>query len=644
MHSYSNFEAVSYHALHPPFRGCSVPASHAATVQSIPPFFVDFLHRLHRMVNEYSAELSHWSGGMRFSASQRALYGAKFTATPPPATKGRPRRAMGATARTEKSTPNDSPTERRHSGQQQKRTDSLLKPKENLQEIRAQHSESAEGVKQNISPELEHRKFSSRRRVAVHPPLSISDRIRRTFAPENLAIAANEQMPLETLEQTLAETLPESITESGNYADFLRKYLEDFERELENDQIIIGPISKQQQQMQTDGRQNGQNSTQNNDGIGQRTDNESSVVADSFDTNSFTVIGEPDDKHNATQLPTRNDGEGRAVQPTTVTPPNATVIDAIGRKRTRPSSHSAASFSSSSAVGSPRMSPHFRWKILKRCEKQSETEGTSTAIDEGGEEEKERLNWMLTPPQPTQQSGAGGDRTPLKSFPYAVSSPSGASSPAAPISPLFSISTVKVLEHGRIEFKTPPSAQKTPTKSKSPADDKLLMATPKLLSTRHVFCTLSSTRRPRKIAPQKGGVGESGEKTRGEEEEKNGESDGGDGMEGEKQRKKANGREEEEDGMDNDRQEENREEEDGRGMNDGGETISSRSMECKRWGEGRRSPTNVPRRSTGKTAEEKETINDGNGRADHGKITALELDDELIGDVLNLIHAESPEQ
>ncbi|KAL3095988.1 hypothetical protein niasHS_005747 [Heterodera schachtii] len=569
MHSYSNFEAASYHALHPPFRGCSVPASHAATVQSIPPFFVDFLHRLHRMVNEYSAELSHWSGGMRFCASQRALYGAKFVATPPPATKGRPKRAMGAAARREKSTLNDS-------------------------------------VQQKLSPDSEHRKCSSRRRVAVHPPLSISDRIRRTFAPENLAIAANEQMPLETLEQTLAETLPESITESGNYADFLRKYLEDFERELENDEVIIGPIGKQQQQ-QTDGRrQNGQNSAQNNGGIGQRTDNECSVVADSFDTNSFNVIGEPDDEHNATQLPTRNDGEEGAVQsPTTVTPPNATVIDAIGRKRTRPTSQSASFSSSASSVVSPSVSPHFRWKMLKRCK----TEGTSTAYNEGGEEEEEP-NWMLTPQQPTQQSGAGGVRIPLK-----------------------------MLEHGRIEFKTPPSAQKTPTKSKSPADDKLLLVTPKLLSTRRVFCTLSSTRRPRKIAPQKEGVGESGEKTRVKEEEKRreeGERDGGDGMEEEKRRKIANGKEEEE---------ENREEEeDGRGMNDGGETMSSRRMECKRWAEGWRNLTKVPRRSVGQNAAEKETISDGNGRADHGTITASELDDELIGEVLNLIHAESPEQ
>ncbi|KAL3098551.1 hypothetical protein niasHT_021410 [Heterodera trifolii] len=178
-------------------------------------------------------------------------------------------------------------------------------------------------------------------------------------------------------------------------------------------------------------------------------------------------------------------------------------------------------------------------------------QGTSTAYNEGGEEEEEP-NWMLTPQQPTQQSGAGGVRIPLK-----------------------------MLEHGRIEFKTPPSAQKTPTKSKSPADDKLLLVTPKLLSTRRVFCTLSSTRRPRKIAPQKEGVGESGEKTRVKEEEKRreeGERDGGDGMEEEKRRKIANGKEEEE---------ENREEEeDGRGMNDGGETMSSRRMECKRWAEG----------------------------------------------------------
>lgn len=30
----------------------------------------------------------------------------------------------------------------------------------------------------------------------------------------------------------MAEHLPESIVESGNYADYLRQYLDDFEREL----------------------------------------------------------------------------------------------------------------------------------------------------------------------------------------------------------------------------------------------------------------------------------------------------------------------------------------------------------------------------------------------------------------------------
>ncbi|KAI3415526.1 hypothetical protein GPALN_005132 [Globodera pallida] len=67
---------------------CPMPPP-SATAQPIPSFFVDFLHRFHQMVSEYSAELSRWSGGMRFCPQQQTLYGRKFAAAPPPATKVR---------------------------------------------------------------------------------------------------------------------------------------------------------------------------------------------------------------------------------------------------------------------------------------------------------------------------------------------------------------------------------------------------------------------------------------------------------------------------------------------------------------------------------------------------------------------------
>uniref|UniRef100_A0A183CPB5 Uncharacterized protein n=1 Tax=Globodera pallida TaxID=36090 RepID=A0A183CPB5_GLOPA len=239
---------------------CPMPSS-SATAQPIPSFFVDFLHRFHQMVSEYSAELSRWSGGMRFCPQQQTLYGRKFAAAPPPATKVR------RSLRTEEG--KGSPTRpdrtfrnlkemicieiKGHISDRLRRTlapehlanaANVQMPLEMLEQtvvetlpesITERPYFVSDGTQQNASPDTEQRRPSRRRAAAVQPPLSISDRLRRTLAPEHLANAANVQMPLEMLEQTVVETLPESITESGNYADLLCQYLDGFEHELGNE-------------------------------------------------------------------------------------------------------------------------------------------------------------------------------------------------------------------------------------------------------------------------------------------------------------------------------------------------------------------------------------------------------------------------
>uniref|UniRef100_A0A183BIM6 adenylate cyclase n=1 Tax=Globodera pallida TaxID=36090 RepID=A0A183BIM6_GLOPA len=186
------------------------------------PFFVHFLHRFHRMVSEYSAELSRWSGGRHalLSATTRTLYGgAKFAAAPPPATKVQ--RAL----RTEKGK-GSSPRGRRVGLSGPRKVHIWAKSKKAIFRL-------SDGTQQNAPP-VDGRPPSNR-----HFPLAAGSFER--WHPNIWPIRPTScKCRWRRWNKTVVETLPKSITESGELRKFVvPQYLDGFERELGNELDIM---------------------------------------------------------------------------------------------------------------------------------------------------------------------------------------------------------------------------------------------------------------------------------------------------------------------------------------------------------------------------------------------------------------------
>ncbi|KAI3415525.1 hypothetical protein GPALN_005131 [Globodera pallida] len=658
MYSFNNFEGCLCH--------CPMPPP-SATAQPIPSFFVDFLHRFHQMLSEYSAELSRWSGGMRFCPQQRTLYGRKFAAAPPPATKVR------RSLRTEKEKGSSPRGRIGHSGprkvrilllnEKDEQKVTLLEKEKDLHGVQGPYFVS-DGTQQNASPDTEQRRPSRRRAAAVQPPLSISDRLRRTLAPEHLANAANVQMPLEMLEQTVVETLPESITESGNYADLLCQYLDGFEHELGNELDIgcwtASQMEKESAEMQTNSTPAGNGTTElskcNEDTVQDPSDSVDFVDAEedvrqhqleleiigwhnecgdrhghegraqgmecSPSSSAVVVCPNHEDELIARRcLPRREYGAVQATAHTVIGGSTVEAIAGCGRKRQRSSSPPSTIRANAEECriyterterrviidtdNESAASPNFVASPSKTLlHERSVVEGNAAIINGTPMRFGDSLTHLQLNNQP--------NRTPQKC--YDCSSPT---------------SSLQVLEHGRVQFRTPPSGQKTPpTKkrnrtpinkhchfagvescSKTPSSCSTgtpSMISPKLLSTRRMYCNLPSARRPRRIAPQKE-VSRSEEITKMIDEER-----AGDGIK-----------------VDDDFGETSRW--------DGSERIeivAEPSSECKG---GERS--NISQRSMSQNT----TMNEDGGDASNGGITLFsELDHELIGQVLNIIHSREP--
>uniref|UniRef100_A0A914H3I0 Uncharacterized protein n=1 Tax=Globodera rostochiensis TaxID=31243 RepID=A0A914H3I0_GLORO len=548
MYSCNNFEGSLCHCPTPPF---------SATAQPIPSFFVDFLHRFHRMVSEYSAELSRWSGGMRFCPQQQTLYGRKFAAAPPPATKVR------RLLRTEKGKGSSPRGRIGHSGprkvrifllnkKDEKQGTSLEKQKD-LHAVQGRYFVS-DGTQQNASPGTEQRRPSRRRAAAVQPPLSISDRLRRTLAPEHLANAANLQMSLETLEQTVVETLPESITESGNYADLLCQYLDGFERELGNE-LDIGcwsdsQMEKESTEMQTNSTPAGNGTTD----LSKCNDND---VQDPSDSVNF-VDAEEDVRHHQqleitcgwhNECGDRHGGLEERAHSMECSPSSSAVV--------------AGPTHEEDEVSARRCLPRREYGAVQAAATAHTVVGGSTVETAAGCGRKRQR--ASSPPSTIRSNDEEcriyTERTErrviIDTDDEAAASPNFVASPSKTLSPERSVvegnatipnrtpqkcddcssptSSLQVLEHGRVQFRTPPSGQKTPptkkrnrtpinkhchfadvescSKTPSRSTGTPSMISPKLLSTRRVYCNLSSARRPRRIAPQKKGR-TSGENTK----------------------------------------------------------------------------------------------------------------------------------
>uniref|UniRef100_A0A183C2N5 RRM domain-containing protein n=1 Tax=Globodera pallida TaxID=36090 RepID=A0A183C2N5_GLOPA len=750
MYSFNNFEGCLCH--------CPMPPP-SATAQPIPSFFVDFLHRFHQMLSEYSAELSRWSGGMRFCPQQQTLYGRKFAAAPPPATKVRrslrtekekgssprgrighsgPRKVRilllnekdeqkvtllekekdlhgvqgpyfisdGTQQNASPDTEQRRPSRRRAAAVQPplsisdrlrrtlapehlanaanvqmplemldkrpRKVRILLLNEKDEQKVTSLEKEKdlhgvqgpyfvSDGTQQNASPDTEQRRPSRRRAAAVQPPLSISDRLRRTLAPEHLANAANVQMPLEMLEQTVVETLPESITESGNYSDLLCQYLAGFEHELGNE-LDIGcwtdsQMEKESTEMQTNSTPAGNGTTElskcneytvqdPSDSVhfvdaeedvrqhqleleiigwhnecGDRHGHEGRAQGMECSPSSSAVVVDPNHEDELIArrcLPRREYGAVQATAHTVIGGSTVEAIAGCGRKRQRSSSPPSTKRANAEECriyterterrviidtdNESAASPNFVASPSKTLlHERSVVEGNA-AIMSGT---PMRFGDSLTHLQLNNQP----NRTPQKC--YDCSSPT---------------SSLQVLEHGRVQFRTPPSGQKTPTKkrnrtpinkhchfagvescSKTPSSCSTgtpSMISPKLLSTRRMYCNLPSARRPRRIAPQKEVCEEN---TKMIDEERAGDGVKEDDDFGEMSRW---------------------------GGSERMEIVAEPSSECK-GGERSNSSQRSMRQNT--------TMNEDGGDASNGGITLFsELDHELIGQVLNIIHSREP--
>lgn len=243
---------------------------------NIPSFFYDFLHRLRQFTAEYAAELDKYSGNAQnFSNQQQSLYGKKVVKNRRTGKRhryygnnphgyalvgGKLSRLIAAQEKT-------SVDEDRHvnSFDVQPSGIVLMENDESISgEHQQRHQESESSFNNTTQPEIETvvlkennnsvsasfqlpfsiqqkqnnllansdncNHMSPAQKRKCREPLSIQQRLENSIAAT--ASTANEQMPLEQLEQTINCVLPESIIECDDFGHYLRTYLEEFDREL----------------------------------------------------------------------------------------------------------------------------------------------------------------------------------------------------------------------------------------------------------------------------------------------------------------------------------------------------------------------------------------------------------------------------